>query len=135
MKWFLVNRISSFALAAVAFLIFAGYASAEDQVMTVPSTNVAQWSFLVGVFLPMAIAFVTQAHWSAMAKGIATFVVSLIAAIGTAYFAGQLNRGDIVSSLLIILVMATLTYQTFYRPSGVAPKIEAATTITSPKTP
>ena len=93
----------------------------------VPDTNVARWAFLVGTFLPLAAAAIIRQTWRSEIKGGAVFVLSAIAAAGTSYLTGDLQRGDLVSAALIILVMASISYQTLWKPSGIAPAIEERT--------
>jgi hypothetical protein len=45
---------------------------------------------------------------------------STVAVAGTSYFAGELQSGEVATSLLIILVSATVTYTVFWKPSGIA---------------
>jgi hypothetical protein len=101
--------------------------SAQDVGAVMPDTNVGRWSFLVGFFLPLAAAAVIKQRWSSQVKGGAVFVLSAIAAAGTSFFAGDLQGGDFISAALIILVMASITYQTLWKPTGIAPAIEART--------
>lgn len=93
----------------------------------VPDNNVARWAFLVGTFLPLAAAAIIRQTWRSEIKGAAVFVLSAIAAAGTSFLAGDLQRGDLVSAALIILVMASISYQTLWKPSGIAPAIEERT--------
>lgn len=127
---YLLNRLPA-ALAFVLALmtIIVGNALAQDGGI-VPDDNVARWASLVGVFLPLAVAAVTKAEWTSTTKGIATFVLSLAAAFGTSYFAGSIDRGDLVSSFLIVLVLATSTYTFYWKPSGIAPMVQGKVGIT-----
>lgn len=93
-------------------------------------SNLAMWSVIVGFFLPAVIAVIQQPTWSQPVRAIVTFVVSLVAGAGTAYFNGDLTAADWVSASLIILVSAISIYKGLYQPTGVGPAIETAT---SPK--
>ena len=93
----------------------------------VPDNNVARWAFLVGTFLPLAAAAIIRQTWRSEIKGGAVFALSAIAAFGTSFLAGDLQRGDFVSAALIILVTASITYKTFWQPTGIAPAIEERT--------
>jgi hypothetical protein len=118
--------IRIFWLAFVLTIGLVATASAQESAV-LPDTNVGRWAFLVGTFLPLAAAAVIRQRWRSEVKGGAVFVFSLIAAAGTAHFAGELHRGDFLSAALIILVMASITYQTLWKPSGIAPAIEQQT--------
>lgn len=127
--------IDALFLVSMALVVFAQGVLAQDSDSgVVPDDNTARWAFLVGIFLPMGIALVNQTGWSRQLRGIVTFLCCLIAAVGTAYFAGELDGEDIVSALLIILVMATLTYRVYWGPeaSGLASTVEAKTSFTKP---
>jgi hypothetical protein len=126
-----LNRLIRFSWFGfvVAFVTLAAsiqLASAQDTAV-LPDTNVGRWAFLVGTFLPLAAAAVIRQRWRSEVKGGAVFVFSVVAAAGTAYFAGEFQRGDIVSAALIILVTASITYRTFWQPTGIAPAIEQQT--------
>ena len=91
--------------------------------------NVAQWALIVGFALPPVLAVLMQTHWTTQVKSLVAFVVCAVAGLGTAFFAGELSD-DWVSSALIVLVTGISTYQGFWKPSGIAPTIEATTTVT-----
>lgn len=88
------------------------------------------WATLVGFFLPVVVAFVQQPKWNENARAIVTFLVCVIAAGGTAYFQGVLTGRRFVSAFLFVLVAALAIYRVFWKPTGIAPKIEE---VTSPK--
>jgi hypothetical protein len=56
-----------------------------------------------------------------------TFAISALAAAGTSFFAGEFNGQDLVTSFLIVLVTATVTFQVFWKPSGIAETVEQKT--------
>jgi FtsH-binding integral membrane protein len=118
--------IRSIWLAFVLTVGLVATASAQESAV-LPDTNVGRWAFLVGTFLPLAAAAVIRQRWRSEVKGGAVFVFSVLAAAGTSYFAGEFERGDFLSAALIILVMASITYQTLWKPSGIAPAIEQQT--------
>jgi hypothetical protein len=121
-SWFAF--VVAFVLTAASIEMAAAQGAGDG---VAPDNNVARWALLVGFFLPMAAAAVIRQTWGSQAKGAAVFALSLVAAGGTAYFSGELDRGDIVSAALIILVMATVTYNNFWKPTGIAPAIEERT--------
>jgi Co/Zn/Cd efflux system component len=86
------------------------------------------WAGIVGFFLPQVIAVVQQPGWSNALRSIITFMASIVAAIGTVLIQ---NNGwswhDWVSSTLLILVTAIATYHGLWKPTKIAPKIEAKT--------
>ena len=121
LRWLQILGLSSLLLLGLV-----SNAVAQENAV-IPDTNVGRWSFLIGTFLPLAIAAVNRQRWTSQAKGLMTFVISTAAAAGTSYLAGEFSGEDLVTSFLIILVSATVTYTTFWKPSGIAPAVEAAT--------
>jgi uncharacterized membrane protein YfhO len=121
-SWF--GFVIAFALLAASIQLAAAQGVGEG---VAPDNNVGRWAFLVGTFLPLAAAAVIRQGWRSEVKGGAVFVFSVVAAAGTSYFAGEFERGDFLSAVLIILVMASITYQTLWKPSGIAPAIEQQT--------
>lgn len=125
-----IIRHSWFAFVFAVVLLLGSIQIAAAQGVgegVVPDTNVARWALLVGTFLPIAAAAVIRQRWNSQTKGAAVFALSVAAAAGTSYFAGDIQRGDIVSAALIILVLASVTYKTFWQPTGIAPAIEERT--------
>lgn len=93
--------------------------------------NVAQWALIVGFALPPVLSVLVQTHWNAQVKSLLAFAACVAAGLGTAYFAGDIGD-DWVSSALIVLVTGISTYQGFWKPTGIAPTVEAATNVTQP---
>ena len=85
----------------------------------VPS-NVVLWTGLVGFLLPPALAIVLQQGGSSQVK-------SVVAGFGLAYWQGNLDGADVATAALIVLTVAQATYQGFWKPTGIAVGIEAAT--------
>jgi hypothetical protein len=93
-------------------------------------TNVQLWASVVGFLVPIATAVIIQRGWSAAVQSVANFVVSAIAAAGTQYFEGNLATGhldNLIRTFLIVFVASIASYHGFFRPTNIAPKIEAAT--------
>ena len=90
-------------------------------------SNLVMWNLIVGFLVPNLIAIVQQPKWSARARAIFTSVACIIFGGLTAYFNGQFNLGDIVGSILTMGVAAITFYKGLWQPTGVAPKIEQAT--------
>lgn len=89
--------------------------------------NLAMWSLIVGFLSPIAISLIQQPTWSDAVRAVVAFLFSAVVAVPTAYFAGDLEGRDYVSSGLLILVTTVATYKNFWKPTAIAPKVEAAT--------
>lgn len=96
------------------------------------SGNLAAWSSLVGLLLPLLVAVVQQAHWSAKVRTTVGVAACVVAAVGTAYFQGKLDLHNFVESALVIFTLAKVSYLSVWKPTGTTPAIEQATSPTPP---
>lgn len=92
-------------------------------------TNFQMWSLIVGFALPPVLAIVQQTNWSSRLKAVVAFAASAVAGAGVAYFQGDLTGRRFVEAGLVVLVTAVATYQSFWKPTGVAPAIESSTNV------
>src|SRR4051812_3201163 len=93
-------------------------------------TNVALWALALSILTPLATSLIQQPRFSRNVRiGIAA-AVSVVVGAGTAYFSGDLTGKSLVVAIGIVLVGAEATYQKVWRPSGLAPAIENATSPT-----
>lgn len=88
------------------------------------TNDTLMWATLVGFLLPNAVAIVNRPRFSPAVKAVITLVVCLIAGGGTAYLNGAFTDRGIISSVLVVGIMTLVTYQTLWKPSGIAPAIE-----------
>lgn len=86
--------------------------------------NLTMYAALVGTLLPPIVAKINRADMTPEQKALVALVISLLAAAGTAFFNGDLAGGDVVRSFLIVFTLATVTYQTYWKPSGIAQRLE-----------
>jgi hypothetical protein len=93
-------------------------------------SNPALWALAVGFFSPPVISVIQQSRWSARQQSLVAFAFYLVVAAVTAYVAGLFNAPDILRLALLIFLAAGTSYKTLWKPTGVSPAIEAAT---SPK--
>jgi uncharacterized membrane protein YqaE (UPF0057 family) len=74
--------------------------------------NLSMWSLIVGFFLPLAISFPVQHHWSDSVRAVFAFCACVVAAVGTVLIQqGGWNWANWVTSLLTILVTSIATYK------------------------
>jgi hypothetical protein len=90
------------------------------------------WNLIVGFVMPILIALLQQPGLKNWIRATITAVVSIVAGFLTAYFNNQLDFQNIVSSVLVVGVAAITFYKGFWKPTGVAPAIENATSKTPP---
>lgn len=86
--------------------------------------NLAMWSGLVGTLLPAIVAKINRADMSPEEKAAVAVLTSLAAAFGTAWFGGNIDPQNLITSFLIVFTTATVTYKTFWSPSGYATRLE-----------
>jgi hypothetical protein len=91
-------------------------------------SDLMMWSLLVGAASPLAISVVQRPSWTSQIRVAIMAVFCLIVGAGTAYFTGQLTGRSVVSAVLVVLVTALATYHGIWQPTGIAPKLEVATT-------
>lgn len=73
---------------------------------------------LIGIFAPLAVAFLASASWSSQAKGVAVLVVSAVIGFATAYATGSISAADIVGSILAAVGASQVAYFTVFKPVG-----------------
>ncbi len=93
-------------------------------------------SIVVGSLLPNLIAIIVQPRWRSEARGLATFAICVVAGLLIALLQGQIGSGqDVATSVVAVLITSQVLYQTLWRPSGIAPAIEKATSTTTFRPP
>lgn len=89
--------------------------------------KLTMWAAIVGFLMPPAIALITQTQWAKPLKGLVAFALCLIAAAVTVWLSAEWDGGDYVKTAMIVFAAAVGTYHVWWKPSGIAPSIEAAT--------
>lgn len=85
------------------------------------------WSTFIGAVLPPLIALVNQATWSPAWRFIVAVITSIITAGVTVWLRGEFNPDNWFRSALVVALAAIATYHAGWKPSGIAPAIEVAT--------
>lgn len=93
---------------------------------------VALWLLAVGFFSPLVIAVIQQSRWSPRRQAIVAFLFYLVVAAVTAWLQGIFTAFGIVTAFLVIFVTAATAYRNLWKPTGIAPAIQAATPISTP---
>jgi hypothetical protein len=84
-----------------------------------------------GVAMPFLISVINQAGWSPKLKGAIAFALCLSAAALLALLHGTLTWDTWRDSAILTTGAAMVMYHALWRPSGLAPAVEDATTITT----
>ncbi|MGW7247685.1 hypothetical protein [Streptomyces decoyicus] len=90
-------------------------------------TDAQLWAAVLGFLSPPVIAIVQQPRFAGPLKGVVMLLWAAIVGLGTAYFNGQFSGPSITSCMLMAVLVIGVAYHTLWRPSGIAPRIEAAT--------
>lgn len=99
-------------------------------------TDITITSIVVGSLLPNLIAIIVQPRWRPETRGLVTFAVCVVAGLLIALVQGQIGSGqDIATSIVAVLITSQVMYSTLWKPSGVAPAIESATSATTFRPP
>ncbi|MFJ8006062.1 hypothetical protein [Streptomyces fagopyri] len=93
-------------------------------------TDAQLWAVALAFVLPPIMAFVIQPRWSGPLKGIFALLVAASDGLGTAYFNDDFDGRSITTCMLLSVIVIGTAYHTLWRPSGIAPAIEAATSTT-----
>jgi hypothetical protein len=89
--------------------------------------DTASWGALIGALLPFLIAIVQQPRWSSGFRQIIAVVVSVIAGVGTVLVSGNFDVQNWLVTLVAVIGAAQAAYALVWRPTNVAPTIEAKT--------
>lgn len=89
--------------------------------------NLTALNLIVGFVAPIIISVINRPTFDSRLKVLVMVLVSVVAGFGTAYFSDQFNAEDVTSSVMTVMVAAITAYTGIFKPSGVAPKIELAT--------
>lgn len=128
-----VARLWPILLTLVALvLLFPTVAFAQttgDGDVIDPNTDLGMWSLLVGVALPALVAIVEQQHFSNVVRVAIGLLSSAVAAFVTTWLVegNALWDQGMFHAFLLIAVASWASYQSFWKPTNIAPKIEAAT--------
>jgi hypothetical protein len=93
------------------------------------ATNLELWTWIAGIVLPPIASTIIQAGWSRSLQSVTVVGLALAAGTITCYFSGTLNGADLATTIAKVFAAAITSYLGFWKPTGIAPRIEAATTI------
>jgi hypothetical protein len=85
-----------------------------------------------GVLMPFIIAVINQRSWSPQIRGAVAFVVCLIASAVLAWTHGDLTWGDWRNTAVVVTGASMVMYHALWKPSGLAPAVEDATSVGAP---
>jgi CBS-domain-containing membrane protein len=81
--------------------------------------NATEWALLAGTLVPLVVGVINRYYTlSSTVRGWAAAIGSLILAVGTVYFAGGLNPGAIVTTILAVYGAGQAAYRFIFKPFG-----------------
>lgn len=93
-------------------------------------TDTASFDLAIGgVAMPFLIAIINQSHWSPKVRGVVAFAACLGAAALLSALHGTLTLTHWRDSAILVTGAAMVMYHALWRPSGLAPALEDATTL------
>lgn len=87
-------------------------------------TNLMLYSSVVATLLPGLVALINNSRWSREVKGIVSALAAIVAGAGLTAVAGEWNGDDMVRTVLVVLFLSQAIYQLFWKPSGIAGRLE-----------
>jgi len=102
---------------------------AQADVVMDQSSPLQNWQVIEAFLLPLVMALIIQSHWPRSVQAILTFIGAFVATALTRYFMGE--YGPVQEAVIQGVELFAITIPIYYglwKPTTVAPKIEAATT-------
>jgi hypothetical protein len=82
------------------------------------SSDPEMLSLVIGVALPPLIAIIQQPRWPTWFKANVTAFICIAVGFITCYVEGRLSAGSVLHRVLVILVTALASYQTYWKHNG-----------------
>lgn len=86
--------------------------------------NIDMYTAVVGLLLPILISTIVSPDWTKQTKGWISFALVFLAAAGHLFFIGGFDVASFPGTLLKILFLATGSYLSFWRPTGIKDAVE-----------
>lgn len=88
----------------------------------------ASWALILGVLTPLIVSVVQQPQWSDRTRAVVSVVASVLIGVVTVLANGGIESGQTLLSVCALVFVASNTaYKTLWKPTGVSPAIERAT--------
>lgn len=110
-------------VAAFAFTVLAASSGALGAL-----GDTASWGLILGVLTPLAVSLIQQPRWSQAVRAIVHVIASVVVGAVTVLANGQIGDGSTwLTTIAVVFVSSSAAYGFLWKPTGVSPKIEAAT--------
>lgn len=111
---------------ALVWLVGAAQLDAQGAGAALPP-QIDQWTTVVGILLPLAVAVVNRTAWASGAKALMALLICVLAAGGDVYFKGAFSLKAWSQTALYIFFLVVTTYVGVWRPTGLADAVEKRT--------
>lgn len=92
-------------------------------------THLQMWSIIIGALTPPIAAFIEQPRWKGtIMRPLVMMGFAVLDGIIIAWLQGSLTWARFTDSALMCGIAIVTAYEGIWKPSGIAPEIEAATT-------
>jgi hypothetical protein len=92
-------------------------------------TLLDEYIAIVGILLPLVIAYLKNQMWSKRIKMLLTIGVTILASLGHMVYSGSFEAMSLGKTFLTLLTISTTTYKWVWQPTRVAKVIEDKTGI------
>lgn len=91
-------------------------------------TDTASWALILGVLTPLVVAVVQQPTWPQPVRAVISLLAAVIVGVVTVLANGGLSdTSGWLGIIALVLVASQTAYRNLWKPLGVAPAIEGAT--------
>ena len=101
----------------------------QDLLALAAQSPVTLWLLAVGIFSPPAISVIQQSRFSPRLQSVIAFVFYIAIAAVTVGLNGVFSAANLFVAILVVFLVGSAAYKNLWKPTGVAPAIEAATPI------
>jgi hypothetical protein len=117
----LVSYTAAFTAHAAAYVVQALPHVALDDTVS--------WGIFAGVFTPILTSIAQRKTWSGPKRTFVGLGISVVIAVLTCLADGTFDHTKtLLATVAAVTLVSVTTYHGLWKPSGVAPKIESATT-------
>jgi hypothetical protein len=89
---------------------------------------IENWQLILAFLAPIAISVISQFHWSTTLKSISAFVFCAVTTVVGLYLKGGVDWNNVPSTVIFVFALTIGSYYGFWKPTGIAPHVEKATT-------
>lgn len=89
--------------------------------------NPQAWGLILGLLTPLLVSLVQQPQLPQWARATVAAVSAVIVGVITCLVNGQIGAGDLLTTIAVVLVASHTAYESFFKPTGISPTVELAT--------